>query len=97
MPKLEESTVEDCLDMEEIILEDENIIDSDHIALPRLKKLKLHYLPGLKKIIGKDSKLKHRKMEIQAEESWWNALEWEDPELHRHLQNCFTNISVDDL
>ncbi|KAJ0035489.1 hypothetical protein Pint_26072 [Pistacia integerrima] len=91
MPNLEELTVEDCLDMEEIILEDKNIIDSDHIALPILKKLKLHYLPGLvniwrsgwpsleliniygcprlKKIIGKDSKLKHRKMEIQAEES----------------------------
>ncbi|KAJ0034111.1 hypothetical protein Pint_26069 [Pistacia integerrima] len=119
MPKLEELTVEDCPDVEEIMLEDENIIDCDQIALPRLKKLKLHYLPGLvniwrsgwpslelisfydcprlKKITGKDSKLKHRKMEIQAEESWWNALEWEDPELQLHLQNCFTNISEDEL
>ncbi|KAJ4723677.1 Disease resistance protein [Melia azedarach] len=46
LTKLEELTVEDCSAVESIILEGE-IVDSSCIALPSLKKLRLHYLPGL--------------------------------------------------
>lgn len=117
MSNLEDLTVEDCPAIEEIISEGE-IIDSGCTALPRLKKLTLHYLPGLVTIwssawpsleyvsfydcprlknIGLDSNLKHSIMEIKAEKSWWDDLEWEDTELQLHLQNCFTTISEDDL
>ncbi|KDO64055.1 hypothetical protein CISIN_1g039808mg [Citrus sinensis] len=117
MSNLEDLTVEDCPAIEEIISEGE-IIDSGCTALPRLKKLTLHYLPGLVTIwssawpsleyvsfydcprlknIGLGSNLKHSVMEIKAEKSWWDDLEWEDTELQLHLQNCFTTISEDDL
>ncbi|KAH9727211.1 hypothetical protein KPL70_008574 [Citrus sinensis] len=46
LSKLEHLVGEDCLAMEEIIHEGE-IIDFNCIILPSLKKLTLHYLPGL--------------------------------------------------
>ncbi|GAY44717.1 hypothetical protein CUMW_083980 [Citrus unshiu] len=46
LSKLEQLVVEDCPTMDEIIHEGE-IIDFDCITLPSLKKLTLHYLPGL--------------------------------------------------
>ncbi|KAK3204291.1 hypothetical protein Dsin_018337 [Dipteronia sinensis] len=46
VPKLEELAIEDCPAIEEILLEGE-ITDSGGIMLPSLKKLTLHYLPGL--------------------------------------------------
>ncbi|KAJ0034891.1 hypothetical protein Pint_26093 [Pistacia integerrima] len=44
--KLEELVIEDCQAIEQIIVEDE-ITDSCSVTLPSLKKLTLHYLPGL--------------------------------------------------
>ncbi|KAJ0028591.1 hypothetical protein Pint_36255 [Pistacia integerrima] len=43
---LEELVIEDCRGIEQIIVEEETI-NSDSVALPSLKKLTLHYLPGL--------------------------------------------------
>ncbi|KAJ0035730.1 hypothetical protein Pint_26081 [Pistacia integerrima] len=117
VPKLEELAVEDCLAIEEIIHESE-IIDSGCNTLPTLKKLTLHYLPGLVNIwtsscaplerisfyncpnlkkICKDSMSKETVIEIRAEKSWWDELEWEDIEWHLHLQDRFMAICEEDL
>ncbi|KAJ0035491.1 hypothetical protein Pint_26074 [Pistacia integerrima] len=92
-----ELTVEDCPAIEEIIVQE--MVDSRFIALPSLRKLALHSLPGLINIwksvwpsleyvsfydcpklrkLGMDSRLKHTIIEIKAEKSWWDTLEWED-------------------
>lgn len=117
LSKLEQLVVEDCPAMEEIIHEGQ-IIDSDCIMLPSLKKLTLRYLPGLVNIwtsawpslehisfydcpklknLGVDSKLKDTIIEIKAEKTWWDTLEWEDDDLHLHLESFFSAVSENDL
>ncbi|KAJ4723668.1 Disease resistance protein [Melia azedarach] len=65
-------------------------------AWSSLEHINFYDCPRLKKI-GADSKLVNTIIEIKAEKSWWDALEWEDNELQLQLQNCLTAICEDDL
>ncbi|KAJ0035492.1 hypothetical protein Pint_26077 [Pistacia integerrima] len=115
LSKLEELTIEECPAIKEIIVQE--MVDSSCIALPSLRKLTLHSLPGLINIwksvwplleyisfydcpklkkLGMDSRLTHSIIEIKAEKSWWDTLEWEDSGFHSLLGNRLTIICEDD-
>ncbi|KAK9725192.1 hypothetical protein RND81_05G128100 [Saponaria officinalis] len=35
--------------------------------------------------------------EITADRAWWNSLEWDEPALSQRLEECFTQIQLDDV
>ncbi|KAK3419566.1 hypothetical protein EUGRSUZ_G00160 [Eucalyptus grandis] len=109
LAKLEHLSVEECNEIEEIIIEFDNHC-LDRSTLPRLKKLVLRDLPKLRSITLDESliwpslerveiascrfllKLPFSRenainlRSIDAEESWWSTLVWQDIAIKQRLQ-----------
>ena len=79
--------------LKEVVLVDmqnlTSIWENDLLEWPALKKVEINICPALHHLpFSKDNAV--RLTSIIAEESWWESLQWTDPEAKQHFQEYYT-------